>query len=335
MNGRLSKRGARAAMALMAMGGVFAGGQAEATDIPIKHVIIIMQENRSFDSYFGAFPGVNGIPAGICVPLNPHLDGGPCVRPFHDVRDVNAGGPHGALNSQHDLDDGITTHKMDGFIYEQAHANAKCKPDAPECAANVDGIARHDVVGYHTGEEIPNYWQYAKHFVLQENLFESVRSWSWPSHLYLTSEWAAVCSDPQKALSCATSSAPTAPSSTLRLPWVNLFQLLDSRGVSWKYYLEDGLEPDCEDDGIFCPAVSSSTPKQPSPINLESGSILFIGPEARPGLPEASHSRKQAVFRGCEARNPAEGFVAHPFECRRRASPRRRDAGYGTCDQLR
>ena len=34
----------------------------------IKHVVIIMQENRSFDSYFGTYPGADGIPPGVCVP---------------------------------------------------------------------------------------------------------------------------------------------------------------------------------------------------------------------------------------------------------------------------
>src|SRR4029453_2545164 len=33
----------------------------------IKHVVVIMQENRSFDSYFGTFPGADGIPRGVCV----------------------------------------------------------------------------------------------------------------------------------------------------------------------------------------------------------------------------------------------------------------------------
>jgi phospholipase C len=38
----------------------------------IRHVIVIMQENRSFDSYFGAFPGADGIPAGVCLPDSRH-----------------------------------------------------------------------------------------------------------------------------------------------------------------------------------------------------------------------------------------------------------------------
>src|SRR5437870_4065056 len=62
----------------------------------IKHVVIIMQENRSFDSYFGTFPGADGIPMRdgaptVCLP-NPVTQH--CVRPFHDAGPINAGGPH-------------------------------------------------------------------------------------------------------------------------------------------------------------------------------------------------------------------------------------------------
>ena len=58
----------------------------------IRHVVVVMQENRSFDSYFGTFPGADGILPGVCLP-DP-ANGG-CVRPFHDRHDMDAGGPHG------------------------------------------------------------------------------------------------------------------------------------------------------------------------------------------------------------------------------------------------
>ena len=56
----------------------------------IRHVVIVMQENRSFDSYFGTYPGTDGIPRGVCVP-DPlrHV----CERPYHDHADRNFGGP--------------------------------------------------------------------------------------------------------------------------------------------------------------------------------------------------------------------------------------------------
>src|SRR6266487_4401631 len=38
---------------------------------PIKHIVVIMQENRSFDNYFGTYPGADGIAKGTCVPLSP------------------------------------------------------------------------------------------------------------------------------------------------------------------------------------------------------------------------------------------------------------------------
>jgi len=67
----------------------------------IKHVIVIQQENRSFDSYFGTFPGADGIPMKngnptVCVP---DPSSGACEVPYVDHADVNGGGPHSAANA--------------------------------------------------------------------------------------------------------------------------------------------------------------------------------------------------------------------------------------------
>ena len=93
--------------------------------MPIQHVIIIMQENRSFDHYFGTYPGANGYPKNTCEPINPADPGEGCVAPFHDQNDINAGGPHGAVNAQADLDDGITVTKSDGFVQSQVKGNER------------------------------------------------------------------------------------------------------------------------------------------------------------------------------------------------------------------
>src|SRR5579859_4881134 len=101
----------------------------------IQHVVIIMQENRSFDSYFGTYPGADGIPMRngvptVCVP-DPftHV----CVRPFHTSASLNLGGPHDHIDAVRDIDHG----KMDGFI-KQAHYGSKlvCAThfDAPGCS---------------------------------------------------------------------------------------------------------------------------------------------------------------------------------------------------------
>jgi phospholipase C len=151
----------------------------------IKHVIIVMQENRSFDSYFGTYPGADGIPMKdgtptVCVP-NPAEAGG-CTRPYHDTADVNGGGPHGEANAVADVDGG----QMDGFIAQRDQARSTCtNPDDPACSAG----GQPDVMGYHTAAEIPNYWTYAQDFVLDDHMFEPVKSWSLPDHLYLVSGW--------------------------------------------------------------------------------------------------------------------------------------------------
>src|SRR5579884_3184123 len=94
----------------------------------IKHVVIIMQENRSFDDYFGTYPGADGIP-GLAgnpgsVPCVPDKATGKCVKPYHDTdkTSYSGGGPHGAANAQGDIDNG----KMDGFV-NQAIDN-RCPP---------------------------------------------------------------------------------------------------------------------------------------------------------------------------------------------------------------
>src|SRR5438105_198545 len=143
----------------------------------IKHIVIIMQENRSFDNYFGTYPGAAGIPMrkgqpAVCIPAPAKHT---CVKPYHDRRDYNFGGPHDSAASAADINGG----KMNGFLGQQEQAVAKCGCGAPN--------PPNDAVGYHTGKEIPNYWAYARNFVLQDHMFQPEPSWSLPSHLDLVS----------------------------------------------------------------------------------------------------------------------------------------------------
>ncbi|HUB05101.1 MAG TPA: alkaline phosphatase family protein [Solirubrobacteraceae bacterium] len=163
----------------------------------IRHVVMIIQENRSFDSYFGTYPGADGIPASdghftVCLP-DP-LTGG-CDRPFHDSSLVNGGGPHGVGSVYDDVDGG----KMDGFVRESETAGGRgCGGFAGVCSS----FAPSDVMGYHDAREIPNYWTYAENFVLDDHMFQSNASWSLPAHLYEVSEWSAKCSRPGDPSSC-------------------------------------------------------------------------------------------------------------------------------------
>jgi phospholipase C len=221
----------------------------------IKHVVVIMQENRSFDHYFGTYPGAEGIPMQngtptVCVP-DPRTRA--CVKPYHDAKDANAGGPHAARSATADIDGG----KMDGFIASFRDAQKACKnPNTPGCASGESP----DVMGWHDAREIPNYWAYAQAFVLQDHMFEPNASWSLPAHLFLVSGWSAKCSRPGDPASCA--NALDGPSSLdvsrNDYAWTDLTYLLHKAGLSWAYYLSEGNEPDCEDDAMLCPSKGQS-----------------------------------------------------------------------------
>jgi phospholipase C len=221
----------------------------------IQHVVIIMQENRSFDHYFGTYAGAAGFPSGTCVPDPAH---GGCVRPFHNTADTNYGGPHGAPEARKDIDGG----KMDGFVAE-AESGQNCGGTNPTCSPCTTSAQSNcvDVMGYHDARELPNYWTYARDFVLQDHMFQPDASWSQPEHLYLVSEWAAVCSNPFDPFSCTNNDAnePT-PDGQLHFAWTDLTYLLHQAGVSWGYYIFQGAEPDCESDSAM-----TCTPVQQGP----------------------------------------------------------------------
>jgi phospholipase C len=237
----------------------------------IKHVVVIMQENRSFDDYFGHFPGADGIPMkdGTSVACLKPAPGRPCRHLYPDHADINGGGPHGYGNYGKDFDHG----KMDGFLREATIAHKQCDdPNDPVCS-NGTGF---DVLGYHTRSDIPNYWKYAHHYVLQDHMFEPIRSWSLPEHLWQVSLWSAKCKNRQ-ASSCV-----NAPEGVGRHPesgyvgdsgrrlhkkpnysWTDLTYLMHKHHVSWGYYVKPGTEPDCRNDAAMSCRHVSQNPLTP------------------------------------------------------------------------
>jgi len=121
------------------------------TRTPIKHVVFIIKENRSFDNLFGRFPGANGVTVGMRdgkeVPLTPASSG----------RSVDI--PHCRECSIESINGG----KMDGFgdMVHGDYAYTQFRP-----------------------QDAPNYYTWAKHFVLNDNFFASALGPSFPNHLY-------------------------------------------------------------------------------------------------------------------------------------------------------
>ena len=201
----------------------------------IKHVIVIMQENRSFDHYFGTFPGADGIPPGVCVP-DPRNGG--CRKPWVDHHDSNGNDPHDQDAFLGDVNGG----KLNGFV--SVADKQLCKTKGP---------CHPDVMGYHVGSDIPDYWAYAKNFVLQDHFFEAAGSWSLPAHLYTVSGWSAKCSDPEDAMSCKGSMNPPDRKASRPTPfaWTDLTYLLHKKHVSWGYYLDHGAVSAHHQNGVW------------------------------------------------------------------------------------
>ncbi len=226
----------------------------------IKHVIFIMQENRSFDSYFGTYPGADGIPMvngkpAVSVP-NPATH--TCDVPFHDTDYLDTGGPHSENAGTADVAAG----KMSGFVAQAQsgeHSFCALNPENPNCAQVGAKGGTPDVMGYHTAAEIPNYWTYAGDFVLQDHMFESVNSWSLPVHLAMVSGWSASCTNPNDPMSCSSDSyANTPPSVSIDRPtfaWTDITYLLHRYGVSWAYYVGTGAQPDCATGAMACKRI--------------------------------------------------------------------------------
>jgi phospholipase C len=125
----------------------------------IKNIVVVLQENHSFDNYFGTFPGADGTSGkSICLPAS--LGSAKCVSPFHESNLTPVDMNHGHVAAHADYDGG----KMDAFVYTEKN---------------------NETMGYYDGGDLPRYWKAAQQYVLCDRYFTSVMSQSAPNHLHL------------------------------------------------------------------------------------------------------------------------------------------------------
>jgi phospholipase C len=156
----------RAVLALAAACLAGAGQAAAApTRTPIRHVITLMQENHSFDNYFGTYPGADGVPPHTCMPLDPGNGARGCVRPFHiGGRAVTA-----LRDDQATFAGQLAGGRMNGFLDVFRRRG-------------VDGTI---AMGHYDARDIPFYWNVADQYVLFDRFFASAPSGALRNHL----EW--------------------------------------------------------------------------------------------------------------------------------------------------
>jgi phospholipase C len=173
---------------------------------PIEHFVVLMQENHSFDNYFGTFPGADGIPRDTCMPLPGRASRSHCVRPFRlggrTVPDL----PHDAVTHRIQYARGA----MDGFV-----RGASARRQRPEPS----------VMGFYGSRDLPFHWSAAREYVLFDRFFAAAPGGSVANHLY----WL----------------TGTGGGHGGRIPeegfgnLLTIFDRLEESGVSWKFYVQD------------------------------------------------------------------------------------------------
>ncbi|MCC3772995.1 alkaline phosphatase family protein, partial [Streptomyces sp. UNOC14_S4] len=192
----------------------------------IEHVVLLMQENRSFDHYFGTLKGVRGfadpdalrLPDGRSVFYQPDTENpAGYTLPFRlDTRRTSAQAipsTSHAWEVQHDAWNGG---RMDRWL--PAHRKA-------------DGANGPYTMGYHTREDIPFQFALAENFTVCDNYYCSVFGPTWPNRLY----WMTGTIDPGGTLGgpVIENTAPTP------YRWTTYAERLQKKGVSWQVYQED------------------------------------------------------------------------------------------------
>ncbi len=191
---------------------------------PIQHIVILMKENRSFDNYFGTFPGADGATTGT-------TSGGRVVHllhtPDHTLLDIN----HAGNAAQVAVNNG----RMNGF-----NKLAGAWQDGRDMALS----QLHE-------QDIPNYWAYARAYTLDDHFFSTINGPSFPNHLALITAGSNDTVDnpvynTYHAWGCDSGQYtrveqvnPATGAKKMVSPCFNMTtipDLLQAKGVSWKYY---------------------------------------------------------------------------------------------------
>jgi phospholipase C len=170
---------------------------------PLKHLVFIIQENHTFDNYFGTYPGANGL-SGI-------LNSSMLIKTY--MSDLNPVTP------------GIDPDNLGVPVYDASNPSN----------VSINGLP----VGYYDRSDIPYYWDYADKYVLCDNFFSSEFGPSFPNHLYIVSGAAGPNGLNNSRYSVNGTFIRNPPPSTLSdldLQWATLAQELSNSGISWKWY---------------------------------------------------------------------------------------------------
>ncbi|MDB4964609.1 MAG: phospholipase [Myxococcales bacterium] len=152
-----------------------------ATATPVKHVVVIFQENVSFDHYFATYPRAlneSGVPRFVARPDTPSVNG---LRAGLVTHNPNAAPPLRLSRAQ-----AVTCDQDHDYTAEQAAFDFGIMDKFVEFAGNADtGCDAKIVMGYYDGNTVTALWNYAQHFAMSDNSFNTTFGPSTPGALNL------------------------------------------------------------------------------------------------------------------------------------------------------
>ncbi len=204
----------------------------------VEHVVFLIQENRSYDHYFGAYPRGRG--------FDDHAKGSPGVFAQADPRRTT-GTPPGVLLPWHLDTQTMHAACTDDPSHDWAPQHQSWNQGAMDrwvvahSPLSVDGpFTAQEIMGYYTRADLPLYWALADAFTLCDHYFCSVMGPTDPNRHY---SMAATIDPAGQAGGPVVINAPTAaavpPSKvalTAQYSWTTMPERLEAQGVSWKIY---------------------------------------------------------------------------------------------------
>ncbi len=225
-------------------------GCSKLTDI--EHVVILIQENRSFDHYFGSYRGVRGFSDQSAAfqqayPANTANAPAGALLPFHlDMAKTNAACTHDINHDWIPQHQSWNNGAMDGFVTSRLPINA------------ADAVL---TMGYYNRADLPYYYAVADAFTICDNYFCSCIGPSDPNRVYTMA--ASIDPGGQNGGPLLQTLASNRSSFLGKLTYTTMPEQLQARGISWKVY----SSPDQNLSGVLADNVLSYFSKFQDPAS--------------------------------------------------------------------